>query len=139
MTANEDQALEALKARRREKRWRIHLSYSFVLLILMIGLGTAAGIVGYEFGREALRGVKPSPPSVKLPTIAPEAPPPPTPPPTKRTQSFWREQNQANFIYEQHYQTRLEEVRARIRQSTQERTQIRRQTAIELPPLREIE
>ncbi|MFN3927327.1 MAG: hypothetical protein ACK4QL_08385 [Pseudanabaenaceae cyanobacterium] len=83
MTANEDQALEALKARRREKRWRIHLSYSFVLLILMIGLGTAAGIVGYEFGREALRGVKPSPPSVKLPTIAPEAPPPPTPPPTK--------------------------------------------------------
>jgi len=51
--------------------WRSRLSYSMVLLILMIGTGTAAGIYSYNFGKEALREVRPSPPSVRLPTVPP--------------------------------------------------------------------
>ncbi len=61
-----------------EKRqiWRSRLSYSMVLLIIMIVSGTAAGIYSYNFGKEALRGVRPSPPSVRLPTLKPAPTPP---------------------------------------------------------------
>jgi hypothetical protein len=65
MTATKDLTAE------KQKLWRSHLSYSMVLLIMMIGSGTAAGIYSYNFGKEALRGVRPSPPSVRLPTVKP--------------------------------------------------------------------
>jgi len=67
MTAVKDAAGETAK----RQLWRSRLSYSMVLLILMIGSGTAAGIYSYNFGKEALRGVRPSPPSVRLPTVKP--------------------------------------------------------------------
>jgi len=67
MTALQNTAGENQK----RKLWRSRLSYSMVLLIMMIGSGTAAGIYSYNFGREALREVRPSPPSVRLPTVKP--------------------------------------------------------------------
>jgi hypothetical protein len=71
MSTNQDTATQ------NRKLWRSRLSYSTALLIIMVSSGTAAGIYSYRFGKEALRGVRPSPPSVKLPTLQPTAPPSP--------------------------------------------------------------
>lgn len=90
-----DPQLQELQERRRRKRWRSHLTYSAVLLLLMLGSGTAAGLYAYKFGQEALKGVKPSPPSVRLPTIAPEVNPPaakPAPKPAPKQSNFLDEQ-----------------------------------------------
>jgi len=100
-----DLQLEELQERRKRKRWRAHLSYSVALLILMLILGIGAGLYAYRFGQEALRGVKPSPPSVRLPTIAPDvtAPEPkPSPKPAPKQSYFLDESttisdNQAIF------------------------------------------
>lgn len=50
---------------------KFKLSYSLLLLIGMIFVGSVAGLVAYRFGKQALEGVNPSPAGIKLPKVSP--------------------------------------------------------------------
>ncbi len=50
---------------------RFRLSYSLLLLLAMIVVGSVSGLVAYKFGKQALEGVNPSPTGIKLPKISP--------------------------------------------------------------------
>lgn len=58
---------------RRKKRQpqKFRLSYSLLLLLAMIVVGSVTGMVAYSFGKQALEGVNPSPSGIKLPKINP--------------------------------------------------------------------
>jgi len=61
------------KKKKPPKKFR--LSYSLVLLFVMIVVGAVAGMVAYGFGKQALEGVNPSPTGIKLPRASPTAKP----------------------------------------------------------------
>jgi hypothetical protein len=65
------------KRLRRKKKppKKFRLSYSLLLLFAMIVVGSVAGLVAYNFGKQALEGVNPSPSGVKLPKVSPAAKP----------------------------------------------------------------
>jgi len=50
---------------------KFRLSYSLLLLFAMLIIGSVAGVMAYNFGKQALDGVNPSPAGVKLPKISP--------------------------------------------------------------------
>ncbi len=50
---------------------KFRLSYSLLLLLGMVVVGSVAGIVAYQFGKQALEGVNASPAGIKLPKISP--------------------------------------------------------------------
>ncbi|MEE3718606.1 hypothetical protein V2H45_17840 [Tumidithrix elongata RA019] len=66
-----------VKKKKAKKGFR--LSYSFVLLILMVIVGTITGLFAFKFGQKALEGVNPSPTGVKLPKLTPKSSPSPSP------------------------------------------------------------
>ena len=62
---------EKRSRKRKKSPQQFKLSYSFVLLIAMLIVGTVAGIVAFGFGKQALEGVNSSPAGVKMPKIMP--------------------------------------------------------------------
>jgi hypothetical protein len=61
------------KKKKPPKKFR--LTYSLLLLLGMVVVGSVAGLVAYKFGKQALEGVNPSPAGIKLPKISPPAKP----------------------------------------------------------------
>lgn len=61
------------KKKKPPKKFR--LSYSLLLLLAMVVVGSVAGLVAYRFGKQALEGVNPSPAGIKLPKVSPPAKP----------------------------------------------------------------
>lgn len=61
------------KKKKPPKKFR--LSYSLMLLLAMIIVGSVAGVVAYSFGKQALEGVNPSPAGIKLPKASPGSKP----------------------------------------------------------------
>lgn len=57
------------KRKKTPKKFRF--SYSLLLLLAMVVVGSVAGIVAYRFGKQALEGVNPSPAGIKLPKVSP--------------------------------------------------------------------
>ncbi|OIP75699.1 MAG: hypothetical protein AUK48_06955 [Oscillatoriales cyanobacterium CG2_30_44_21] len=57
--------------RKKKQPKRFRISYSFLLLLLMLIVGSVTGLVAYSFGKQALEGVNPSPSGIKLPKINP--------------------------------------------------------------------
>lgn len=57
------------KKKKPPKKFR--LSYSLLLLLAMVVVGSIAGLVAYRFGKQALEGVNPSPAGIKLPKVSP--------------------------------------------------------------------
>ena len=47
------------------------LTYSLLLLLAMVVVGSVAGMLSYSFGKQALEGVNPSPTGIKLPKLTP--------------------------------------------------------------------
>ncbi len=47
------------------------LTYSLILLLAMLVVGSVAGMLSYKFGKQALEGVNPSPAGIKLPKLSP--------------------------------------------------------------------
>ncbi|BBC24594.1 hypothetical protein [Pseudanabaena sp. ABRG5-3] len=61
------------KKKKPPKKFR--LSYSLLLLLAMVVVGSIAGLVAYRFGKQALEGVNPSPAGIKLPKVSPSPKP----------------------------------------------------------------
>ncbi len=57
------------KRKKTPKKFRF--TYSLLLLLAMVVVGSVAGIVAYRFGKQALEGVNPSPAGIKLPKVSP--------------------------------------------------------------------
>ncbi|MEI6329034.1 MAG: hypothetical protein WCP16_07365 [Pseudanabaena sp. ELA645] len=62
---------EKRSRKKRKPTQQFKLSYSFVILIAMLIVGTIAGVVAFGFGKQALEGVNSSPTGVKIPKILP--------------------------------------------------------------------
>ncbi len=74
------------KKKKPPKKFR--LSYSLVLLFAMLIVGSIAGIVAYNFGKQALEGVNASPAGVKLPSkVSPPTKPKESPKPSPKAQT----------------------------------------------------
>ncbi len=63
---------------------KFRLSYSLLLLFGMIVVGSIAGIVAYQFGKQALEGVNSAPAGIKVPKISPTATPKDVPKPSPK-------------------------------------------------------
>jgi hypothetical protein len=74
------------KRRKRQSKAKSRVSYSFVLLSLMLVVGCISGLVTFVLGQKALQGVNPIPLGGKLPSQAV-----PTEKPSKKanTNSYW--------------------------------------------------
>lgn len=57
------------KKKKPPKKFR--LSYSLLLLLAMVVVGSVAGLVAYRFGKQALEGVNSSPAGIRLPKVSP--------------------------------------------------------------------
>ncbi len=75
------------KKRKPPKQFR--LSYSFMLLFAMIIVGAITGLIAFNFGKQALEGVNPSPSGIKLPKVSPTAKPKASPPNQDSKTSFF--------------------------------------------------
>lgn len=73
------------KKKKPPKKFR--LSYSLVLLLAMIVVGSIAGLVAYSFGKQALEGVNPSPAGIKLPKVSPTSKPKESPKASPQSQT----------------------------------------------------
>ncbi len=73
-------------SRKRKSKAKSQVSYSFVLLSLMLIVGCISGLVAFTLGQQALQGVNPIPLGGKLPSQVV-----PTEKPSKKanTNSFW--------------------------------------------------
>ena len=60
-----------LRKKKKNPPKQFRLSYSLLLLISMVIVGSVAGMVAYSFGKQALEGVNPSPAGAKLPKPSP--------------------------------------------------------------------
>ena len=78
--------------RKRKSKAKSQVSYSLVLLSLMLIVGCISGLVAFTFGQQALQGVNPIPLGGKLPRQAV-----PTEKPSKKanTNSFWDDDKKA--------------------------------------------
>jgi hypothetical protein len=76
------------KRRKKQSKAKSRVSYSFVLLSLMLFVGCISGLVAFVLGQQALQGVNPIPLGGKLPSQAV-----PTEKPSKKanTNSYWEE------------------------------------------------
>ncbi|PZU97396.1 MAG: hypothetical protein DCE90_07535 [Pseudanabaena sp.] len=77
---------EKPEKRRRKKKQpkKFRLSYSLLLLLSMIVVGSVMGLFAYSFGKQALEGVNPSPSGIKLPKINPNTKTPESPKPSPK-------------------------------------------------------
>jgi len=75
------------KKRKPPKQFR--LSYSFMLLFAMTIVGAITGLIAFNFGKQALEGVNPSPSGIKLPKVSPMAKPKASPPNQDGKTSFF--------------------------------------------------
>ena len=62
---------EKRSRKKKKPTQKFKLSYSLVLLVAMLIVGTVAGIIAFGFGKQALEGVNSSPTGVKVPKIIP--------------------------------------------------------------------
>jgi cytoskeletal protein RodZ len=84
--AKTDPQERSAKRRKRQSKAKSRVSYSFVLLSLMLIVGCISGLVTFVLGQKALQGVNPIPLGGKLPSQAV-----PTEKPSKKanTNSYW--------------------------------------------------
>ncbi|MFN4978878.1 MAG: hypothetical protein ACK5H8_03775 [Pseudanabaena sp.] len=69
-TTHPEKPENSLRKRKKSPN-KFRFSYSLLLLLAMVIVGSVAGIVAYRFGKQALEGVNPSPAGIKLPKISP--------------------------------------------------------------------
>ena len=80
------------KKKKPPKKFR--LSYSLLLLFAMIIVGAITGLVAFNFGKQALEGVNPSPSGIKLPKVSPTAKPKASPPNPDGKTSFFLDESE---------------------------------------------
>ena len=99
------------RSRKRKKPpQKFKLSYSFVLLIAMLIVGTVAGIIAFGFGKQALEGVNSSPAGVKMPKIMPTDKPKDSPKPSPSN----KPDNKVSFLLDE--SQAILEMQARAKQ-----------------------
>jgi hypothetical protein len=84
--AKTDPQVRSAPRRKRKSKAKSQVSYSFVLLSLMLVVGCISGLVAFVFGQQALQGVNPIPQGGKLPR---QAVPTDKPSQKANTNSFW--------------------------------------------------
>jgi cytoskeletal protein RodZ len=90
--AKTDPQERSANRRKRKSKAKNKVSYSFVLLSLMLIVGCISGLVAFVFGQQALQGVNPVPLGGKLPR---QAVPPEKPSKKANTNSFWDDNRKA--------------------------------------------
>lgn len=75
MAKTEPQEYSARRGKKKPKA-KSQVSYTFVLLVLMLAIACISGVVAFVFGQQALQGVNPIPLGGKLPkqVISPDKP-----------------------------------------------------------------
>ncbi|CAN1211923.1 hypothetical protein TUMEXPCC7403_17085 [Tumidithrix helvetica PCC 7403] len=131
--------------RKKKAKKGFRLSYSFVLLILMVIVGTITGLIAYEFGKKALQGVNPSPTGVKLPKLTPKPSPSPSGTPKKSdATSFLLDEHEVILASQQLFNEQLGGLtrKPRFPRSPVQNTQVTRLASIRdrlgLPRYREL-
>ncbi|NMF56729.1 hypothetical protein [Pseudanabaena yagii] len=97
------------KRKKTPKKFRF--SYSLLLLLAMVVVGSVAGIVAYRFGKQALEGVNPSPAGIKLPKVSPSPSAKPKDAPKSSTSS---QDSKTSFLLDE--ADILAEIKARSQQ-----------------------